>query len=353
MESISSIPFFFIIGRPRSGTTLLRVLLDAHPNVVIPPECQIILRLHKKYSKITRFDQKRLQAFYDDLVALRYFDMWTINTETLKEKLLAMEGETTFDDLVRLVYLSYKSFFKTGEIQLIGDKNPGYSLYVRRLFRMYPGSKFIHIIRDYRDNYLSLIHARFEIPNVPLVVYRWKFAIRQIDKLKKKHPGSFHTVRYEDFVMEPEHHMRQVCDFLGITYDPSVFDYLDMKDEISETYSDTVELVRIHKNLLKPITTGRTGLWKKEMNDRDIRVADLVVRKCADHYGYERKYKRFNTGLYLWIMPVLLYGSLMYRMILLGQSLPPSLSTLLARFLGLFKKFYLFTHQRKMKQART
>ena len=52
MANISQIPFFFIIGRPRTGTTLLRSLFDAHPNVQIPWECQFVLNLYPKYGTL-------------------------------------------------------------------------------------------------------------------------------------------------------------------------------------------------------------------------------------------------------------------------------------------------------------
>ena len=49
IDTIRNLPFFFILGRPRSGTTLLRTILDAHPNIVIPPENSYLIHLYFKY----------------------------------------------------------------------------------------------------------------------------------------------------------------------------------------------------------------------------------------------------------------------------------------------------------------
>ncbi len=57
------IPIFFVVGRPRSGTTLLRTLFDAHPNVLVPPECQFIINLYPKYGKVTNWSKKNLESF--------------------------------------------------------------------------------------------------------------------------------------------------------------------------------------------------------------------------------------------------------------------------------------------------
>ena len=74
---------FFIIGRPRSGTTLLRILFEAHPHVIIPPESPFIISLYKKYGKVTSWDEKLIKEFCDDLFRQRYFDKWLIEKEVL------------------------------------------------------------------------------------------------------------------------------------------------------------------------------------------------------------------------------------------------------------------------------
>ena len=96
------------------------------------------------------------------------------------------KGDNTFQEMVRKVCLSYTSVFDKEEIQLIGDKNPAYSLFAGRIHKLFPEAKIIHITRDYRDNYLSLTKVNFEVPIVPLVIYRWKFAYKRMQKLKKK-----------------------------------------------------------------------------------------------------------------------------------------------------------------------
>ena len=68
MAELSQIPFFFIVGRPRSGTTLLRTLFDAHPNVTIPPECQFIVNLYPKYGKTSNWTESLLLSFHEDLL---------------------------------------------------------------------------------------------------------------------------------------------------------------------------------------------------------------------------------------------------------------------------------------------
>ncbi len=348
-KDISSIPLFFIIGRPRSGTTLLRILFEAHPNVVIPPESPIIISLYKKYNKVRYWDEKIIREFTEDVFKQRYFDKWLIDKEVLYQNLLAEKGENTFQQLFKVICLNYRSVYEKDEVTLLGDKNPAYSLYPGRIHELFPDAKIIHITRDYRDNYLSLIRVNFEVPIVPLVVYRWKFAWKRMLKVKKQFPELFYTLKYEDLAADPEKKFREICEFLGLTFDPHVLSFYEKKEEVEKTYSGSEEIAIVHKSLFNPISTDRMNLWKKELTKRQIRVADLVAGKTAEKAGYVRQYPKFSLGLYLWILPTLIYGSVMYRLILLGDHLPYKWRNNLNQVLGIFLKLYWKFNERKVK----
>ena len=74
IKNIESLPLFFIIGRPRSGTTLLKTLFDAHPNVNIPIECPVFMALHNRYGETKYWSKNTLSLFYNDLLKLKRFD---------------------------------------------------------------------------------------------------------------------------------------------------------------------------------------------------------------------------------------------------------------------------------------
>jgi len=95
-DNAINLPFFFIIGRPRSGTTLLRTLFDAHPNVTIPLECPLIKHLSDKYQHIRLWDAPLLNMLYQDVLKQQKFDTWFINKDDLKESLLKHAGHYSF-----------------------------------------------------------------------------------------------------------------------------------------------------------------------------------------------------------------------------------------------------------------
>jgi len=186
------------------------------------------------------------------------------------------------------------------------------------------------------------------VPILPLVIYRWKFAIHRIRKLKDRYPDLVFSIRYEDLATDPDVHFREICGFLGIPYDPDVMTFHRKKSEAESAYADSAELEQIHQSLFNPISTQRINLWQKEMSDRQIRIADLVAGKTAEKAGYRRKYTSFDLGLYLWILPVLVYATIMYRLILFGDHLPYRMRNSLNSALGIFLKVYWKFNRRRV-----
>jgi hypothetical protein len=311
MEQNSQIPVFFIIGRPRTGTTLLQSLFDAHPNVVIPWECQFVLNLYPAYGKITHWTPEHLERFYNDLLKQWQFSAWNIDLLKLKSGLLDCTGERAYRDICQEVYLNFISFYPKEKVSLIGDKNHGYTIYTDRLLKLYPEAKFLYILRDYRDNFDSVKRVDFEVPIVSLVVYKWKYFYKKALEASKKNPDSFFFLRYEDLATEPELYFRKVSDFLGITYLPEVFDFYKMKSKAEETYPTEV-LEKHHQSLFNPINTSRLGLWKKSMSETQVRIADQVAGDYAELAGYNRKYTGFNFRIALLALPGVLYAKFIY-----------------------------------------
>lgn len=337
-DTIKSIPIFFIIGRPRSGTTLLKTLFDAHPNVIIPPESPIILRLHGKYSKIKYWTGERLLDFYNDLLEVKNIEIWKYDSEKLKNDILSCEGDFKFSDLCKIMLINNISAFKKKEINIIGDKNPAYSIWIKKIFKLYPDAKYIHLTRDYRDHILSMIRVQLLIPFVFFIAARWKFSAKQIMKLKQKNPESFYIIKYEDLVCDPGSHIKNICNFLGIPYDPNILDYqTNMKEAIKDYPED--EIKRFHENLFQPINSDRVNIWQTEMKEKNIKLADAFVGKYAELSGYSRKYKNPGFFYYIKIFPGLAFMYLYYKLYELIVLLPYSIRRYVWRYI--IKPMYL------------
>lgn len=312
MEKVDNVPIFFIVGRPRSGTTLLRTLFDAHPDVCIPVECKFIIDLYPKYGKITLWTKSLLKDFFLDLLEQWRFDIWKTDNEKLLTDLLECAGENTYANICKVVYLNYPSFFNKNEIKIFGDKNPGYTIYTERLLKIFPDAKFIHITRDYRDNYISITNVDFEMPIISMTVAKWVNFINKFNRAAKRHPGKYTNIRFEDLVNDPVNQFKRLCQFVGIEYSEEVFDFYKKKKEVIELYSEAF-INKYQSSLLEKVNPKKAGIWKTQLADNKVRMADYVAGKTAALAGYERKYSSFGLGTRLKALPGITLG-LIFRM---------------------------------------
>jgi len=299
LEEIEKINLFFIIGRPRSGTTLLRTLLDAHPNVIVPTECPFILHLAKRYKDIKNWEFNTIDRFIEDLQRIWLFHVTGIEIEILRKNLYALSGVNDYLTICKVVLLHYPRVFEKKNIILVGDKNPGYSVKFAYLFSIFGNkAKYIQITRDYRDQFLSLRQTNYDFPYISISTKRWRQSIKDFTRISNRKPELFYTLRYEELATNPETELKKVTDFLSIDFDPQVLKFHERKEEFSKIFPEQA-LKGIHKSLLNPIKPDKIGIWEKQLTPIQVKIADTVAGKYADQFKYERIYKKFN--IYYWV----------------------------------------------------
>ncbi len=317
IEQIDRIPVFFIVGRPRTGSTLLRTMFDAHPNVIIPPEWPMLLLLYRRFNHVKVWNKETLQEFYEALFQPLRIKYWSIRNwpeidfVQLHAQLMQCQGAYSLETLFKVVYCSYNSFFDKDEPLIIGDKNPAVSIHTALLSMLFPSAKFIHLVRDYRDNISSLLNVDFEMPNIPLLAYRWRYLYTGIDKVAKKYPRRFYTIRYEDFVDNPTLYFNKLCNFLQIPENSDIVNFYQRKLEIENSYPP--EVVKLYfSSLMQPVDKGKVGIYKQKLSKRQIQEADMVVGKIGDMAGYRRDFTKFSIWDHVKVWPAIFYTKGLY-----------------------------------------
>ena len=347
-QEVRSIPFFFIVGRPRSGTTLLRTLIDAHPNAICPPEYAILPYLYGRFPQfVTEWDDHYSKLFKETMSAPLAFDFWKyeylgVNEDALSRLLDDIKGPVRFDEVYKAVYYCSTSLWPKEQIKVIGDKNPVYALNADRLLKFFPGAKFIHITRDYRDNFVSMRKFEFEAPNVVLQAFRWKYLTKKLFNLQEKYPDQFLWIRHEDLANDPEAILRKVDTFLGISYDETVLNFHEKKEELLKRGDSYDLILKYHESLTQPVNASGVGKWKKVLTDSEVRKADYIVGSLAEKCGYQRVYTKGSLGLWLSTLPMSLYGYLLYKSMELGDRLPYIFKKYFGKALPQLVKIYRF-----------
>lgn len=281
----------FVIGRARSGTTLLTCILNRHPKIHIPIETHFIIHLLNKYKG--GLTNNSIDEFVDDLFSEPSMHLRTIQNSVLKDKIKSA-GYKSFEDLCHAV-LGYDAEYHP----ILGNKSTLYVLFTNKLLKNFPTAKFIWIIRDYRAQINSMLKVNFEAHNVPSLAIRWKRFNETVLKAQKCNPGRIYLVRYEDLVTETEQEVKKICGFLELDVNPSMWSRksLQNQNEIK---------IRFQSKLAYPINTDYIEQWKQELSEEQVSVIEKICGEAGSNFGY------YTSKMKLSSLPISSWFGLVY-----------------------------------------
>jgi tetratricopeptide (TPR) repeat protein len=281
----------FIVGAIRSGTTLLRLMLDSHPDMAIPPE--------------TSFPEPFLEGAGDaltdgpalaaELAEMKKFADFGISPEALVAALPA--GSFPVADGLRAFYLTYAARFSKTRW---GDKSPGYVASMREVERLFPEASFIHVIRDGRDTLVSQRDAKsglFRNTERDAAAHA-RYWQRCILKGRAQSPelARYMEVRYERLVRETEAVLREVCAFLGLAFHPAMLEYHRHADQRLEelgarrradgSLQTEQERRAIFQLTTRPPDMTRIGRWREQLSEPDMLRFEETAGEVLTQLGY-------------------------------------------------------------------
>jgi hypothetical protein len=281
-------PFPFILGVGRSGTTLLRAILDTHPQMAIPGESHFIpemARAPRRYGDLGEF---RWDRFLRDLARHPRFRAWGLAEDRIRDS-FRRDPPSSLAAAFRSVYALFAQ--DRGKVRY-GDKTPAYVHHITALAALFPEGRFMHLIRDGRDVALS----RFDHPTMsaaPLeLAILWKRGVEKGRRAGRRlEPGRYLEVRYEDLVGRSEAVTRSVCAFIDLPFDPAMLRYHERAAEIIRPTQHPQSHARIHL----PPTSGLRD-WRTQMSPADAEIFDVVAGGLLEELGYERGVGEMRIG---------------------------------------------------------
>jgi len=275
------------MGRERSGTTLLQVMLNGQPNIVAPPEARFMLIWYSRYGHIKKWTEKLVRKFVDDLYTERLFaNFWGVEKEKLLNNLLSVKEKLTYPLLCKIIY--WHAAPEGKDVKVFVDKNPIYYHFLPELAKLFPEAKYIHIVRDYRDNMVS--HKKvFYIKNTGYVAYHWMAINKLLEEAKNKNLEKWMTLTYEQFVTDPNQAVEGVCKFLGVQFEVNAMRHEERIYAGFQKNKDNARLNLFHENIFKPIDPSHIGEWKQKLAKEDVIIAEAIAGEFAEkQYGYKR-----------------------------------------------------------------
>ncbi|MCP4804563.1 MAG: glycosyltransferase [Proteobacteria bacterium] len=254
--------FVFIGGAGRSGTTLFRTMLSAHPDIWCGPELKLV-------SAICELRDSWWERMGRDLEA-------------------AGVDETVLDAAVRGFVTSLLQAVAP-EGQRIAEKTPHDLLHMETLGRLYPEARFIHVVRDGRAVSRSLTRQAWSDPSTGKPVWYcanltgasryWAQVVASIRQQSSAVSGRYLEIRYEDLVSEPAATMRRVLAFLGERWSDAVLDHTSAGVQQSRLESSTAAVLR-------PVGTSAVDGWRASWGPTEDRQLDADAQTMLRVLGY-------------------------------------------------------------------
>ena len=271
----------FLVGSPRSGTTLLSRMLSAHSDVYSPAEPHLMPPLaHLGYWETVE------RAPYDPIITQRGLREFVASLPNGENDLIAGLRACT-DHL-------YTRSLSTSGAQLFLDQTPADALVLDFVTRLYPKARYVVLTRNPLAIWSSYVDSFFDgdfesaYRNNPLVERYVPAVARFLTETSAPHVH----VRYEDVVREPASELRRICDCLGIEFEPGMVDYGEQAGGQRQDARGLGDPMTVAKE--KRPTTASIGKWARALQGAPARIAQSqeILERLTDGdlaaWGYDR-----------------------------------------------------------------
>lgn len=280
-------PYLFIVGCPRSGNTLLRRIVDAHPHIAVTPETHWIPRFFGKRKGLTP-EGLVTPSLLPKLFEYHRFSRLQVSLEELEELIKSTEP-VSYATFVTNIFNLYG---KTQDKPLIGDKTPGYVRNIRILHTLWPRARFVHVIRDGRDVCLSATNWKGKVESlierfptwgedpISTAAIWWKWLV-QLGREGgySLGPDLYYEIRYESLVANPADECKALCSFLEVPYSESLLRFHEGRTRTEPGLNA--------KEAWLPITPGLRD-WRRQMSAEDVERFEAVAGDLLEELGYSR-----------------------------------------------------------------
>jgi hypothetical protein len=272
----------FLIGAPRSGSTLLTRMLGAHSKIHAPAEPHLLTPLAHLgfYDSVEKapYDPVIARAGIREVVAdmpngeADYLQSLRAYTDAIYDKLLAPSGR-----------------------ELLLDKTPAYALVLDFAARLYPNAKFVVLTRHPLAVWSSFVTSFFDGDHEvahkhnPLM----ERYVPAIARFLRERPVDLHHLRYEEMVSEPEAHMEKLCAYLEVPFEPGMVNYGDQAGSSKSATRGLGDPMTVAKES-RP-TTASLAKWAQDMTGRPDKVAQCeeilsaLLDEDLETWGVTRK----------------------------------------------------------------
>lgn len=269
---------FFILGAPRSGTSVLSRMLDNHPAIAVPDETKIFetfVPMLPLYGDLR--DHHRLQRLVEDILSWRW--VRRLPDVPSAQAVLARVAAPTLGGVFAALLDEWAE--RRGKCRW-GEKTPRHLYYWSDIEAAFPSATLVHIVRDGRDVALSQVKAPFGPKTMAAAAERWVDYVQRIRAIGKRiGQHRYIELRYEDLLLEPKATMTRVLQHIGEPFDAAVMRF---HENARPAGTDPINDI----NIARPLQTANSGKWTSQVSKHDIEVFEAIAGNTLTECGYSR-----------------------------------------------------------------
>lgn len=267
----------FVVGCPRSGTTMLQLMLHAHPRIAVPPENRYVLPAYERraeFGDLRSPDNRRRLAQF--VTSTRAFRLMKLDKGAVVEAVVA--APPTLGSGLEAVMRQFAAAH--GKARWC-DKRPGYLHYTDVILRLFPDAQFVHLIRDGRSCTASLKRMPWWRGGTTGAVVQWTSVIDHGRLLRRRMPvDTWYEVQYERLVADPKAELQRLCVYLGEAFDPAMLAPQEVKKGIIPKRQVW------HANTAGQPSERRVAQWQHELEPAELQLFEWAARRQLRAYGY-------------------------------------------------------------------
>jgi hypothetical protein len=269
-------PFLFVVGAERSGTTMLRTMLDGHHDLAVVYEPHIVTELN--CLGVRHADGSvHVDRFAKAFVEHRWFRRWEMTPAEVTAVLTAA-APVYFAEAVRCLYAHYAAV--RGK-RRYGDKSPSYIEQLVSIGETFPEARFVHLLRDGRDASRSLQQAPWGPDDFAGCVRQWRDWVEAgLLAGARLSGGRYLEARYEDLVADPRRALTAICDFADLPFDEHMLAFHHRADDVLR-----FERPNYHPHLGEPLRTGLRD-WRRDLSDEEAAEFEVIAGALSTRLGY-------------------------------------------------------------------
>ena len=269
----------FVGGCPRSGTTLLRTILNSHPSLAIPHETRYVVDAYRQRERWGDLSERANRV---------KLAQWIVNRKKSRVERLMPDAQLLVDRMAEapptlgsLLSTGFRIYAERRDKPRWGDKRPAYALNLDAVFALYPDAQFINIVRDPRATVASIRKIGWFKDGLVAGTELYERSLRRSQRSAKRLASDqFMQIRYETLAADPLPIVEQMVRFLQL--DPAGLDRMMAFHETADIRSKFM-----HPLVSKPITTQAVRAWEDALTHEEVAFIEQALSGQMRRFGYE------------------------------------------------------------------